>query len=336
MKVTAQEIAERMNGTVEGNPAATAQTPARIEYAKSDSICFFANPKYENYVYTSKAAIILVNKSFVPQKPVPATMVRVDDAYQAVAELLDWFSEMKRRRRTGNWLTRTFCRNTIRGKVGRHTWVGPYAYIDKGARIGADCQIYPHVYIGRNVTIGDGVTIYSGAKIYQDCVIGNNCILHAGCVIGADGFGFAPREDGTYKKIQQTGNVVIEDDVEIGANTCVDRAAMGSTIVHKGTKLDDLVMVAHNVEIGENCVMAGQTGIAGSAHIGHNCVFGGQVGIGGHITVAPKSTAAAKTVIAHNIKEEGKTWMGNPALEYMQYMRAYANFKKNGTSTTTK
>ena len=331
MKLTAREIAEKLSGDIIGNPDAQVTSPARIEYGRSGNICFFANPKYEKYLYTTSASIVLVNRSFTPKEPVKATMIAVDDAYQAVADLLEWFSSLKRSRKRGNRIARIFSfSHSIRGKVGSGTWIGEFTVVERKARIGRDCQIYQQVYIGENVRIGDNVTIYPGVKIYHDCVVGNNCILHAGCVIGADGFGFAPREDGSYKKIQQTGNVIIEDDVEIGANTCVDRATMGSTIVHKGVKLDNLIMVAHNVEIGTNTVIAGQTGIAGSAHIGEHCVLGGQCGIGGHITIADHTTFAAKTGLMKDWKTPGQSLMGYPAMTYMQYMRAYSAFKKSG------
>ena len=337
MKFSARQIAERLGGEVIGNPDVLVSSPARIEYGKSGNICFLANPKYEKYLYTTKAGIVLINRTFTPKEPVSATLIAVDDAYAAVAELLEWFTSLKRSRRKGNRLGRFFSfRHTIRGRVGRNTYVGDFTVVEKGARVGRDCQIYPQVFIGENVIIGDNVLINPGVKIYHDCVVGNNCILHSGCVIGADGFGFAPQEDGTYKKIQQTGNVVIEDDVEIGANTFIDRATMGSTIIRRGVKLDDLIMTAHNVEIGADTVIAAQTGIAGSAHIGEHCVFGGQAGIGGHITIADHTTFAAKTGLMKDWKTPGQSLMGYPAMTYMEYMRAYSAFKKNGKKAEEK
>lgn len=331
MKLSAREIAEHLKGDITGNPDVKVSSPARIEYGKPGNICFLANLKYEKYLYTTGADIVLVNRSFTPREPVRATLIAVDDAYQAVADLLDYFSALKKSRRRGNRLGRFFSfTRRIRGRVARGTWIGDFVTIERGARVGRDCQIYDQVYIGPNVTIGDNVTLYPGVKIYRDCVVGNNCILHAGSVIGADGFGFAPREDGTYKKIQQTGNVVLEDDVEIGANTCIDRATMGSTIIHKGVKLDDLVMIAHNVEIGANTVMAAMCGVAGSTHIGEHCVFGGQCGIGGHIHIADHTTLAAKTGLMKDWNTPGQSLMGYPAMTYMQYMRAYSAFKKSG------
>lgn len=331
MKLTAREIAGQLGGDIIGDPDVTVSSPARIEYGKAGNICFLANPKYEKYLYTTNASIVLVNRSFTPKEKVNATMIAVDDAYKAVADLLEWFSSLKRSRRKGNRIARIFSFvHTVRGKVKRGTWIGEYTVIERGARVGRDCQIYPQVYIGRNVKVGDNVTIYPGVKVYHDCVIGDNCTLHSGCVIGADGFGFAPLEDGSYKKIQQTGNVIIEDNVEIGANTCVDRATMGSTIIRRGVKLDDLIMVAHNVEIGSDTVIAGQSGIAGSAHLGEHCVLGGQTGIGGHITIAPHTTFAAKTGLMKDWKTPGQSLMGYPAMTYMHYMRSYSAFKKSG------
>ena len=331
IKLSAREIAARLGGDIIGNPDVEVSSPARIEYGKSGNICFLANLKYEKYLYTTKAHIVLVNRSFVPRQDVRATMIAVDDAYRAVADLLEYFSALKRSRRRGNRLSRYFSfRYSIHGKVGRNTWIGEFTVIEKGATVGRDCQIYPQVFIGKDVRIGDNVTIYPGVRIYHGCVVGDNCILHAGCVIGADGFGFAPKEDGSYQKIQQTGNVVLEDDVEVGANTCIDRATMGSTIIRKGVKLDDLIIIAHNVEVGANTVMAGQSGIAGSTCLGAHCVVGGQVGLGGHIHVADHTTFAAKTGLMNDWKEPGQSLMGYPAMTYMHYMRAYSAFKKSG------
>lgn len=327
MEFKAREIAEILGGTVEGNPEATVSKPARIENGKPGTICFFANPKYEHYVYVCKADIIIVNRTFEPKEPVAATMIRVDDAYAAVATLLDYISARKRsyRRHRG-------FRSRIRwsARLGRKVYVGDFAYIGKGASIGDCTRIYEHVYIGDNVKIGSHCTIYPGVRIYPGMVIGDRVTIHANAVIGADGFGFAPLEDGTWRKIEHLGNVIIEDDVEIGANTCVDKSQMESTIIRKGTKIDNLCMIAHNVEIGRNTVMAAMSGIAGSAKIGEHCIIAGQVGIGGHITVADNTTIGAQTGLLSNVKEPGQTFFGTPALPYMQYMRSYAIFKKAG------
>ena len=303
MEFKAKEIAEILGGTVDGNPEVKVTTFARIESGKPGAISFFANPKYEQYVYTSKADIIIVNKTFEPKEPVSATMVRVDDAYAAVASLLDYVTAQTRsyRRYRG-------CRSRVRwsSKIGSKVYVGDFAYVGKKAQIGGYTKIYEHVYVGDNV------------------------IIHANAVIGSDGFGFAPLEDGTWKKIEHTGNVIIEDDVEIGANVCVDKSQMGSTVIRKGAKIDNLCQIAHNVEVGPNTVMAAQTGIAGSAKIGEHCIIAGQVGIAGHITIADNTTIGAQSGVLNTIKEEGKTWMGSPAFHLRDYLRSYAIFRKAG------
>ncbi len=327
MKFTAREIAGILNGTVDGNPEATVTTFARIESGKPGAICFFANPKYEQYVYKCKADIIIVNSTFEPKEPVSATMIRVEDSYAAVAALLDYVTAKKRsyRRYRG-------CRSRVRwsAKLGKKVYVGDFAYIGQKAEIGDCTKVYENVYIGDEVKIGSFCIIYPGARIYPGTVIGDRVIIHANAVIGADGFGFAPLEDGTWKKIEHTGNVVIEDDVEIGANTCVDRSQMGSTLVKKGTKLDNLCQIAHNVEVGPNTVMAAMSGIAGSSKIGEHCIIGGQVGIAGHLTVADNTSFAAQTGLMSSIKEPGQAYFGTPALPYMDYMRSFAIFKKAG------
>lgn len=326
MEFKAKEIAEILGGTVDGNPEATVTTFARIESGKPGAICFFANPKYEHYVYECKADVIIVNKTFEPKQSVSATLVRVDDAYSAVATLLDYVTARKRsyKRHRGR------CRIRWSAKIGKKVYVGDYAYIGKKSIVGDYTKIYEQVYIGDNVTIGSHCIIYPGVKIYPGMVIGDRVILHSGAVIGADGFGFAPLEDGTWKKIEHTGNVIIEDDVEIGANTCVDKSQMGSTIVHKGSKIDDLCVVAHNVEVGKNTVMAAQTGIAGSTKIGEHCIFGGQSGVAGHITIADNTSLGAQSGVLGSIKESGKAYMGTPAIPYKDYLRSYALFKKAG------
>ena len=327
MEFKAKEIAEILGGTVDGNPEATVTTFARIENGKPGSICFFANPKYEEYVYKCKADIIIVNKTFEPKAAVSSTMVRVDDAYAAVASLLDYVTAKKRtyKRYRG-------CRSRIRwsAKLGKKVYVGDFAYIGKNAVIGDCTKIYDGAYIGDDVKIGSYCLIYPGARIYPGMVIGDRVIIHAGAVIGADGFGFAPLEDGTWKKIEHTGNVVIEDDVEIGANACIDRSQMGSTLVKRGTKIDDLCLLAHNVEIGPNTVMAGMSGVAGSTKVGEHCILAGQVGIAGHLTIADNTTFGAQTGVQGSIKTPGQAYFGSPAIPYMDYMRSYAAFKKAG------
>lgn len=327
MEFKAKEIADILAGTVDGNPEATVSTFARIESGKPGAISFFANPKYEKYVYTSKSDIIIVNKTFEPKEPVAATMVRVDDAYSAVASLLDYVAAKKR-----SYKRYRGCRSKVRwsAKLGKKVYVGDFAYIGKNAKVGDFTKIYENVYIGDDVTIGSYCTIYPGARIYPGMVIGDRVIIHANAVIGADGFGFAPLEDGTWKKIEHTGNVIIEDDVEIGANACVDKSQMGSTIIRKGCKIDDLCMIAHNVEVGPNTVMAAMTGIAGSTKVGEHCIFGGQCGIAGHITIADNTSLGAQTGVLGSIKTPGQAFLGTPAIPYKEYLRSYTVFKKAG------
>lgn len=327
MEFKAKEIAEILDGTVDGNPEATVTGFARIESGKPGTICFFANPKYEHYVYECKADIIIVNKTFEPQHPVSATMIRVENSYAAVAALLEYVTAKKR-----SYKRYRGCRSRIRlsAKLGKKVYVGDFAYIGKRATVGDYTKIYEQVFIGDDVKIGSNCIIYPGVKIYPGMVIGDRVILHSNCVIGADGFGFAPLEDNSWKKIEHTGNVIIEDDVEIGACACIDKSQMGSTIVHKGCKIDNLCAIAHNVEVGANTVMAAQAGVAGSAKIGEHCIFGGQSGVAGHITVADNTSLAGQAGVLGTVKESGKVLMGTPAIPYKDYFRAYAVFKRNG------
>ena len=315
MEITAQTLADLLGGEIVGDPQVVVTGPARIEQARKGDVCFLANPKYEHYIYDTKASVLLVNRDFVPSAPVPATLVKVDDAYRAVSVLLDFFSRQRGSQKRGN---RMWARLSLRRSVAC------------SARIGKGTYIYPQVYIGPRVKVGKNCILYPGVRIYHDCVVGDGCILHAGVVIGADGFGFAPLEDGSYRKIQQLGNVVIEDDVEIGANSTVDRATMGSTIVRKGVKIDNLCQVAHNVEVGHDTVMAALSGIAGSAKVGARCMIGGQSGIAGHISVADGTVLAGQSGIIGNVRKSGTSLMGYPAVEYGTYMRAYAKFKQSG------
>jgi UDP-3-O-[3-hydroxymyristoyl] glucosamine N-acyltransferase len=327
MEFKAKEIAEILNGVVDGNPEATVSTFARIESGKPGAICFFANPKYEHYVYECKADIIIVNKTFEPKQPVSATMVRVDDSYAAVAALLDYVVARKRSYKRYRGL-----RSKIRwsAKIGRKVYVGDFAYVGKKSVIGDYTKIYENAFIGDDVTIGKYCTIYPGACIYPGTVIGDNVTIHANAVIGCDGFGYAPLEDGTWKKIEHTGNVIIEDNVEIGGCAGIDRSQMGSTIIRKGCKIDNHCQIAHNVEIGQNTVMAAMTGIAGSTKIGEHCIFGGQVGIAGHLTVADNTSFGAQSGLMGSVKKPGQAYFGSPAIPYMDYMRSYAIFKKAG------
>lgn len=315
METTAQTIADLLGGEVVGDPAVVVTGPARIEQARPGNICFFANPKYERYIYDTRASVLLVNRSFEPRQTIPATLIRVDDAYAAVPVLLDYFSRLRRERKRGNRL------------LAR---LSPQRSIACSARIGKGTYIYPQVFIGKNVKIGRNCILYPGVRVLHDCVIGDDCILHANVVIGDDGFGFAPQEDGSYRKIPQLGNVVLEDHVDIGTGTTVDRATMGSTLIHTGVKIDNLCQIAHNVEIGEHTVMAALSGIAGSAKVGKRCKIGGQTGVNGHIEVPDDTTLAGQTGLISSPRKPGLTLMGYPALEYGTYMRAYARFRRSG------
>ncbi len=316
MTFTAQQIADYLKGEIVGNPNAKVENFAKIEEGKPRTIAFLANPKYTHYIYETKAEIVLVNNDFVAEKPISATLIKVPDAYAALASLLDMVNSMTPKK-TG---IEEMSYVSSSAKIGNDVYIGAFAYIGEKAQIGENVRIYPQAYIGDNVKIGNNVIIYSGVKIYQNCVIGDNCILHSGAVIGADGFGFS-RQEGVYHKIQQMGNVVLEEDVEVGANTTIDRAVMGSTIIRKGVKLDNLIQIAHNCEIGQHTAMAAQVGIAGSTKIEENCVLGGQVGIGGHITIGKNSQIGAQSGIISNTKE-GSEIMGSPAFPVKNFFKS--------------
>ncbi len=327
MEFKAKEIAEILGGTVDGNPDAIVSTFARIEQGKPGAICFFANPKYEHYVYECKADIIIVNNTFEPKQPVSATMIRVENSYSAVAALLDYVEAKKRSFKRYRGL---FSRVRWSAKVGKKVYIGDFAYVGKTAQIGDYTKIYENVFIGDGVKIGKYCTIYPGVCIYPGMVIGDNVIIHANAVIGTDGFGFAPLEDGTWKKIEHVGNVIIEDNVEIGSCAGIDKSQMGSTIIRSGCKIDNHCQIAHNVEVGKNTVMAAMSGVAGSTKIGEHCIFGGQVGVAGHINIADNTSVGAQSGIMGTVKEPGQSLFGSPAMPYMQYMRSYALFKKAG------
>ncbi len=324
MEFTAEQIAGLIQGEVVGNKDELIYSVSKIEEGKPGTLSFLANPKYTHYIYTTKASVVLVNQTFVPDKPISVTLIKVADAYRAIASLLEMY-EQSMPKKTGienpSYIHET-------AKLGEFVYVGAFAYIGENVTIGNHVKIYPQAYIGDNVVIGDHTIIYSGAKIYHQCKIGEACVIHSGAVVGSDGFGFAPDENNNFKKIPQIGNVVLEDNVEVGSNTTIDRATMGSTIVRKGTKLDNLIMVAHNVEIGENCVIAAQTGIAGSTKIGKYCMFGGQVGIAGHITIADQVKLAAQSGVGKSIKDVGAIQMGAPSFDAGQYNRTYVIFRK--------
>ncbi len=323
MQITAQQLAQLLKGEIVGDPTVSVSKPAKIEEATSGTITFFANAKYEAFVYDTKASILLVNRDFQPKKAISPTLIRVDDVYASIAQLLQQFGQVD----TGPSEISEMASISKEATLGENIAIGEFSVIQKGASIGDNVVIYPQVFIGKNAKIGDNTIIYPGVKIYHECEIGNNCILQANVVIGGDGFGFAPNPDGSYSKIPQIGNVIIEDDVEIGANTTIDRAAMGSTRIKKGTKLDNLLMIAHGAEIGQNTVIAAQTGVAGSTKIGDNCQIGGQVGFVGHITVANGTKIQAQSGVSRKILKEGTAVYGSPAIPYSDYLRAYAVFK---------
>jgi len=318
MQFTAHELGLMLNGTVEGDPLVPVNQLAKIEEARAGSLSFLANPKYEQYLYTTEASVVIINNDQVLAEPVKSTLIRVPNAYSAITILLEKYNTLKLHK-TGIEQP-SFIHPSA--KVGENVYVGAFAYIGPNVKIGNNCKIYPGCYIADDVILGDNVTLFPGVKIYFDCALGNNVIIHSGTIIGADGFGFAPAGDGTYVKISQIGNVIIEDDVEIGSNTTVDRATMGSTIIRKGVKLDNLIQIAHNVEIGSNTVVAAQTGISGSTKIGESCIIGGQVGVVGHITLAKGTQIQAQSGISRTITEENKKWMGSPATPYTDHMRS--------------
>ena len=325
MQFTAQQIATLLQGRIEGDPNAKVNNVARIEEAVTGCLSFISNPKYEEYLYTSKASIIIVNESLEITQPVKPTLIRVTDAYSGFAFLLEKYNEMiSGGSKTGieqpSYISPT-------ATIGKDVYIGAFTYIGENVVICNGVKIYPGCYIGNNTTINDDSKIYAGVKIYDECHLGCRVIIHSGTVIGGDGFGFAPQPDGTYKKIPQIGNVIIEDDVEIGTNTSVDRATMGSTIIRKGVKLDNLIQVAHNVEIGEHTVIAAQTGISGSAKVGKNCVIGGQVGLVGHIHIADGTRINAQSGVSKSVTNPNITLNGSPAFEYKSSLKSQAIFR---------
>lgn len=323
MEFTAKQIADILEGNVIGDENTTVHDVARIEEGIKGTLTFLANPKYEEYLYTTNASIVIVNKTFNPEKELTCTLIKVEDAYQSIAKLLQMYESM---RETKKGLEAPHFIDES-AQIGADCYIGAFAYIGKQAVIGANTQVHPQVYIGDGVKIGENTVIMPGVKIYHQCEIGNNCIVHSGSIIGADGFGFAPNSENNYNKVPQIGNVILEDHVEIGSNTSVDRATIGATVIRKGVKLDNLVQVAHNVEIGENTVIAAQTGIAGSTKIGKNCMIGGQVGIIGHLKIADGVKIAAQSGIGQNIEKEGEIVQGSPAFNIGDYKRSYVMFR---------
>ena len=322
MKFTAEQIAGILEGEVVGNPNAEVFRLSKIEEGTDGSLTFLSNPKYLHYIYSTKATITIVNSTFVPEHELTTTLIKVEDAYQAFSKLLEFYNEVKNNK-TGIEQPSVISENV---KYGTQLYLGSFSYIGINAVIGNNVKIYPNCFIGDNVIIGDNVTIFAGAKVYSESVIGNNCAIHSGAIIGSDGFGFAPHADGTYSKIPQIGNVIIEDNVDIGSCTTIDRATMGSTIIRKGVKLDNQIQIAHNVEIGENTVIAAQTGVAGSTKIGKNCMIGGQVGVAGHLTIGNNVRIQAQSGVGRNIKD-GEILQGSPTFGYTDFSKSYVHFK---------
>lgn len=322
MKFTAEEIAGILEGVVVGNPMAEVFRLSKIEDGFEGSLTFLSNPKYLNYIYSTKASVTIVNETFEPESPLTTTLIKVHDAYAAFSKLLEFYNQVKLNK-TGIEQPSFLSQNV---KYGDNLYLGSFSYIGQNVVLGENVKIYPNCFVGDNVLIGDNVILFAGAKIYSETVIGNNCTIHSGAIIGADGFGFAPNPDGTYTKIPQIGNVIIEDNVDVGSCTTIDRATMGSTIIRKGVKLDNQIQIAHNVEIGENTVIAAQTGVAGSTKIGKNGMIGGQVGISGHLTIGNNVRIQAQSGVGRNIKDD-EILQGSPTFGYNDFSKSYVHFK---------
>lgn len=322
MKFTAHQIAGILEGDILGNPDVEVSRLSKIEEGTKGSLTFLANPKYTSYIYSTKASITIVNKTFKPEHKIYTTLIQVEDAYKSFSKLLEYYNQVKLNKQgieQPSFISES-------ANLGNDIYVGAFTYIGENVKIGHNVKIFPSSYIGDNVLIGDNTIVFAGAKIYSESVIGENCIINSGAIIGADGFGFAPNEKGEYSKVPQTGNVIIEDYVDIGAATTIDRATLGSTIIRRGVKLDNQIQIAHNVEIGRNTVIAAQTGIAGSTKIGENCQIGGQVGIVGHITIGNNVKIQAQSGIGRNVKDN-EVLQGSPALSYGDYNKSYVYFK---------
>ncbi len=324
MEFTAVQIADLLGGTIEGDANAKVNRLAKIEEGEPGSLTFLANKKYEEYIYKTQASLVVVNNSFVPEFPLHTTLIRVEDAYKSFAVLLDTYNKISQNK-VGRENPHTIAASA---KIGANPYIGSFVYVGENSVLGDNVKLYPGVYIGDNVTIGSNTTLFAGVKVYSESRIGSNCRIHSGVVIGGDGFGFAPQDDANYVKVAQIGNVIIEDHVEIGSNTTIDRATLGSTIIRRGVKLDNLIQVAHNVEIGEHTVIAAQTGIAGSTKIGRFCMIGGQVGIVGHLVIADKVKIAAQSGIGSSITKEGEIVQGSPAFGIGDYKKSYVGFRK--------
>jgi len=326
MEFSAQQIAAILEGEIVGNPNETVHGLSKIEEGKKGTLSFLANPKYEEFIYTTRASIVIVNKDFTPQKELNAetTLIKVEEAYSCFAKLLGMYDEAMAKKP----VIEDQAYISPNAQIGKDVYIGAFTYISDGAVIADGAHIYPNSYIGDNVKVGENTKIYPGVKIYRNCVIGAACTLHSGVVIGADGFGFTPNSENNYQKVPQIGNVILEDHVEIGANTCVDRATLGSTVIKKGVKLDNLVQIGHNVHVGDNTVMAAQVGVAGSARLGKNMMIGGQVGIVGHISLADGTLIGAQSGVPKTIRKEGTTLLGSPAYDAEDYKKAYMGFRR--------
>lgn len=322
MKFTAAQIAGILEGEVVGDPNAEVFKLSKIEEGTEGSLTFLANPKYVNYIYSTDATITIVNSTFEPESELKTTLIKVEDAYQSFSKLLEYYNQVKLMK-SGIEQPSVISENVT---YGENLYLGSFCYIGKNVVIGKNVKIYPNSFIGDNVTIGDDCIFFAGVRIYSESVIGNNCVIHSGTIIGSDGFGFAPQEDGTYNKVPQIGNVILEDNVEVGSCTTIDRATLGSTIIRKGVKLDNQIQIAHNVEIGENTVIAAQTGVAGSTKIGKNCMIGGQVGIAGHLTIGNNVRVQAQSGIGRNIPD-GETLQGSPSFNYSDWNKSYVHFR---------
>ena len=322
MEFTAEQIAGILGGEIVGNPEARVSKLAKIEEGEKGALTFLANPKYKQYIYSTAASITIVGKDFSPEKELTTTLIKVEDAYKAFSTLLEYYNQVK--------LNKSGIEEPVyvseSASYGENVYLGAFAYLGNNVKLGDNVKIYPNVYIGDNVTIGDNSTVFSGAKIYSETVVGAHCTIHSGAIVGADGFGFAPNDKGEFDKVPQIGNVILEDHIDIGASTTIDRATLGSTVIRRGVKLDNHIQIAHNVEIGRNTVIAAQTGIAGSTKIGENCMIGGQVGIVGHITIGNNVKIQAQSGIGRNVKDN-EVLQGSPALNYGDYNKSYVHFK---------
>jgi len=326
MIFTAKQIAEALNGVVDGNPETEVSNLSKIEEGKAGTLTFLANPKYTQYIYDTQASIVIVNEDFSPEKEISAnpTLIRVKDAYTAFAQLLELYQQTKEKQLGISDKAYIAASATI----GKDVYIGEFVSVGENTIIGDNSSLYPNTTIGNNCKIGNSTTLFAGVKIYDDCIIGNECTLHAGIVIGADGFGFAQQQDKNYRKVPQIGNVIIEDNVNIGANTCIDRATLGSTIIRKGVIIDNLVQIAHNVEIGENTAVAAQTGISGSTKIGKNCILAGQTGFAGHLNIANGTIITAQSGVGRNIREENTVYEGSPAFKHKDFQKSYIYFRR--------